>query len=239
MKKPLVVDAGGQYWNSIEDWEQNIDEDIYNNLSNQVFIEINKRSIKETFNFDNYKIFGKKLKRLKLATIRDITEVIKNGKIIIDNVDNKHNDNSSVKYAYIEGFVKVDSIPIKIKLSIRKSNRKNIFWVHNIQLENGTGNKPGGINNSLPVSKISDADRIVPHNKNTVNSKPNKKLSLDELTETLPGTKFSVFEGGTENSTPTNNVEELPPETIDMLEARFGTTNNYDVAGYLLTDGKW
>lgn len=66
------------------------------------------------------------------------------------------------------------------------------------------------------------------------------KLSIDELGETLPGTKFSIYESGGENKTSESNSngDTLSNEMISKLENHFGTTDNYNVAGYLLTDGK-
>ncbi|MGN1126413.1 MAG: hypothetical protein ACI4RI_03135, partial [Ruminococcus sp.] len=77
-------------------------------------------------------------------------------------------------------------------------------------------------------------------NKIQLNGRNNVKLSIDELGETLPGTKFSIYESEGENKTSVSNSnsDTLSNEMISKLENHYGTTNNYNVAGYLLTDGK-
>ena len=95
----------------------------YNEDSGMV-IETNKKGIKETFNGDNYSNLGKEKKALKLATIRKLPEIIKNGKLIADDVDNYHNKSSVTRFAYIESEIEVDGKDVSVKIDIKKSPQK-------------------------------------------------------------------------------------------------------------------
>lgn len=59
-------------------------------------------------------------------------DIIENGTLTFDNEKNYHNDNSNVKYAYIEGRTILNGKPDTIFITVRKSLQKNKFRVHNI-----------------------------------------------------------------------------------------------------------
>ncbi len=93
-------------------------------------IQITPRGIKETFGEKNF-ISLTKIKIAKLAVVRDLPDIIKRGKLLTDNVENVHNPNSAVKYAYTESTAIIDGHPITINIDVRKSPDK-IFWVHKV-----------------------------------------------------------------------------------------------------------
>lgn len=113
-----------------EDKSSRID---YNEDSGMV-IETNKSGIKETFSFKNYSNLGKTKKAIKLATIRKLPEIIRNGKLVDNDVDNYHNENSSAQFAYIQSVVEVDGKDIQVQIDIKKSPQKNKFWVHRVHV---------------------------------------------------------------------------------------------------------
>ena len=97
-----------------------------------MIIQITPKGIKETFGEKNFYNLGRKLKIAKLSVVRDLSSIIQRGKLLADNVENKHNPNSSVKYAYIESNATIDGYPVTISIDIRKSPKKNTFWVHKV-----------------------------------------------------------------------------------------------------------
>ncbi len=105
------------------------------NAESGMVIETNKSSISETFNEDNYKRLGKFKKIAKLATVRILPEIIKNGKLIADNVPNKYQNSANKTFAYISYDTEIDGVPITVKLDIKKSPAKNKLWVHSIITE--------------------------------------------------------------------------------------------------------
>lgn len=95
-------------------------------------VETNRSGINETFSYENFYRNSKQLKLLKLFAVEKIPEVIKRGKVIADNVLNYHG-NYDIKFAYIQGSVDVNEIPIELKLTIKKSREGNKFWVHTVE----------------------------------------------------------------------------------------------------------
>lgn len=90
------------------------------NNDSSMQVEINKKGIKETFNYENYGRFSREYKGLKLATVRMLPQIIESGKLISDNINNYHNAESSVKFAYIESVVQVDGKDVSVKVDIKK-----------------------------------------------------------------------------------------------------------------------
>jgi len=70
---------------------------------------------------------------LKVATIRKLPEIIEQGMLIEDNVENVHGNNQL--YAYFITQVIVDGEAICVKVNVRKSAEVNKFWIHNVIIE--------------------------------------------------------------------------------------------------------
>ena len=131
---------------------------IITNADSKMQVEINESGIEEAFDPKNYGNRGKKLKILKLASIRNITDVIENGTLVLDNDKNYHNDKSNVKYAYIENQINLNGKLVTIRVTVRKSLQKNKFWVHNIYTnEKNTINLSAGDNISK-TDYLTDSD---------------------------------------------------------------------------------
>ena len=88
-------------------------------------IEINKSSIDETFSSGNkFEYLSKELKYLKLATIKEIADLIENAHLLTDDNENYHSGKSGVTYAYLETETTVDGKPVTVVMDIRKSPQK-------------------------------------------------------------------------------------------------------------------
>lgn len=97
-------------------------------------IRINPRGIKETLaNGKRFQSLPRELKKLKIATIEQLPEIIKRGELIEDNIENTHGENSL--YAYFETPVEINGGNYKVRVNIRKTIETNKFWIHNVILE--------------------------------------------------------------------------------------------------------
>lgn len=137
------------------------------NRDSGMVIQITPRGIKETFGEKNFYKLGRKIKIAKLAVVRDLPDIIKRGKLLTDNVENVHNPNSAVKYAYIESTAIIDGHPITINIDVRKSPDKNIFWVHKVdfaQKNNGVPSQEKSLDMGFSYS-VSDS---IPQNNSNV-----------------------------------------------------------------------
>lgn len=133
-------------------------------------IEINKSGIDETFSFNNFVRLGKFKKIAKLATIRKLPEIIQNGKVVADNIADKHHNSSNKTFAYIIYNIEIDQIALAVKLDIKKSPIKNKFWVHSIITEkNSTGLDVYSTNGTVTPYRTDAIDDIVSQKTTLVN----------------------------------------------------------------------
>ena len=96
-------------------------------------IEITKKGIKETLGSEKrYQNLPRKLKELKIATIRSLPELIRNAHLIKDNILNSHGNSS--RYAYFVISVNFSGILINIRITVQKTSAKNKFWLHIIDI---------------------------------------------------------------------------------------------------------
>ena len=154
-------------------------------------IEINKSGIDETFSFNNFVRLGKFKKIAKLATIRKLPEIIQNGKVVADNIADKHHNSSNKTFAYIIYNIEIDQIALAVKLDIKKSPIKNKFWVHSIITEkNSTGLDVYSTNGTVTPYRTDAIDDIVSQ-KTTLVNKSEIKFSRELDTE-----YFSAVERG-------------------------------------------
>ncbi len=158
----------------------NVQKSVYNTLVSEGFfdesgvrveentesgmkVEINESGIEEAFSFKNFGKTSKKIKILKLATIRSIPEVIKTGTLTSDNVDNYHSDQSNLKYAYIEKTIDVNGESLTVEVAVRKAPQKNKFWMHKVTIKDSNGSTPAGTSKSSKtgyLTTVADGDIV-------------------------------------------------------------------------------
>jgi len=139
------------------------------NADTGLVVEINKSGIDETFGpGDRYARQPREVKELKLATVRYLPEIIEYGEVVDKNNRNYHNDNSGLKYSYIEHPVQVDGKTYLVTVDIRQSQQKNKFWMHKVEInENGqslmvsAANAVKYPNEELPNDNVSQERRSV------------------------------------------------------------------------------
>lgn len=104
------------------------------NEKTEMKIQITVKGIKETLGKNNrFQTLPRELKRLKMATIRSMPDIIKKAKLVKDNVENTHGNNP--KYAYFYADIVIDGIEAGIKIDVRKSVEINKFWIHHMEIK--------------------------------------------------------------------------------------------------------
>ncbi len=113
---------------SEEFFENNVGE----NMESGMLVRITTKGIKETLGAGKrFQSLPKVLKELKIATLRYLPEIIKQGSILEDNVENKHKTEEYL-FAYIMSNVVIDNEEYKVRISIKKKVASNLFWIHHI-----------------------------------------------------------------------------------------------------------
>ena len=95
-------------------------------------IRITAKGVKETLGAGKrFQALPKILKKLKLATLRYLPEIIMNGEILEDEVANLHKKEEYM-FAYIASKIIIDDEEYRVRISIKKRVASNVFWIHHI-----------------------------------------------------------------------------------------------------------
>ena len=177
------------------------------NEESGMVVETNKSGIDETFCKNNFLKLGKSKKISKLYTMRFLPEVIQFGRIIADNVDNKHNNGINKKFAYIEHPIMVDGENITVKIAIKKSPQKNKFWVHSVYTTKKVSDSPASTNNGTEAGHITADSKIIPQTSEKVNTfdEKNQKNSLSFEDEAPTRIRGGIYGEDVAFEAPVNN----------------------------------
>ena len=132
---------------------------------------------------------GRFIRIAKLATIRHIDEAIEKGKLVNDDVANEHDSKDFNKnFAYIEYQTEIDGSSVVLKLSIKKSQQKNKFWVHSIYVQKNATERRKNTKNSVDKPYISAGiDDSITQKEPIVKSSGkvfyDERINLDDLTQ--------------------------------------------------------
>jgi len=108
------------------------ENNVVENKESGMLVRITTKGIKETLGAGKrFQSLPKVLKELKIATLRYLPEIIKQGSILEDNVENKHKTEEYL-FAYIMSNVVIDNEEYKVRISIKKKVASNLFWIHHI-----------------------------------------------------------------------------------------------------------
>lgn len=106
------------------------------NQESGMTVAITKDGIRETLGKGSrFETLPSKLKKLKIATIQQIPELIKSATVRMNNVANYHNPSSDLKYVHLTSMAKIDNKEYEVEIIVRGSREKNKFWMHKILLE--------------------------------------------------------------------------------------------------------
>lgn len=111
-------------------------EEFFKEILNEetgMVIEITKKGIKETLGSGNrFQNLPRKLKELKIATIRCLPDLIAKAHLIKDDVLNSHGN--IAKYAYFVVGVSINGVLLNIRINVQKTPAKNKFWLHIVDI---------------------------------------------------------------------------------------------------------
>lgn len=102
------------------------------NVETGMVVRITARGIKETIgNGKRFQTLPKNVKKQKIATIRMLPLLIREGKILEDDVENYHASYGD-KFAYFIAPILIDEIIHNIRIVVRKKINSNHFYIHHI-----------------------------------------------------------------------------------------------------------
>ena len=191
------------------------------NAESGMAIVTNKDGIAETFSLNNFIRLGKFKKIAKLATIRNLPDIIKNGHVVADNVNNKYDSaDNNKKFAYIECPTELDGKEVIVKLAIKKSPQKNKFWVHSIYTIENVSDSSASTNNGT------EADHITADNGDIITQEP--PIVKRQLKKTSDTDYLNAVHRG-DMETAQRMVDEAAKEAGYTIAAYHGTRNKFTV----------
>lgn len=103
-------------------------------------IEVWKRGIDETFRKGKYyPALSEEMKIAKIASVEHLPELIRTGRVRVDNVANYHDPASKTKYLYLENELRIDSKDYYVTMDIKKlPDNSNRFYIHDIKIKEAT-----------------------------------------------------------------------------------------------------
>ncbi len=107
-------------------------EDEVINAPTGMIIKINAKGIKETIGpGKRFQTLPKRLKQLKIATIRKLKWIIENAELIKDDIPDYHHEDGYT-FAYFVAKIIIDEEIVNIRITVKKKIAVNWFWIHNI-----------------------------------------------------------------------------------------------------------
>lgn len=161
------------------------------NMDTGMEIEIMMGGIRETFGKDEYyAALSDDEKLVKIASMSKLANLIKYGEVRAQEAANKHNPNSSVRYAYLTAPLRVDGQNYIVNMDIRKSPEgENRFYIHSLQVNNNaTSSHSAGTSLKKGTHRLKNGDvalfngNSMPQKRSKVNSQFNSSI-FDRLPE--------------------------------------------------------
>ncbi len=110
------------------------DNNVIINEETGMQIAITAKAIRETLGSGNrFQILPRELKRLKVATVRSLPDIIRKARLIKDNAGNTHGNNPLYAYFYVN--ISIEGVDAGVKIDVRKTLETNKFWIHNVEIK--------------------------------------------------------------------------------------------------------
>jgi len=179
------------------------------NADTGIVVEIGRDGIKETFGpGERYARLPAELKRLKIATVRQLPEIIKYGELVDSGVPNQHNSNSDLHYTYIQHPVTIGNKQYHVVIDIRQSRQTNKFWVHGVYVDakKGQALDANADHTGSAINKDLTSNESVPRENAEVKQSKKGRAQLDEYI-----TKYGAIPKG---ERPARDIQ-MPRQTSD------------------------
>lgn len=196
------------------------DGNMVTNEETGMEIAITPKGIKETLgNGKRFQSLPRKLKELKVATVRSIPDMVRTAKLIEDNVENSHGNKP--QYAYFESIVQVNGEVFQVTIDVRKSENRQKFWMHNLTIEKSSGLLAPALTQELNETRNSTASITESAENATTTSDIRHSLDINEaLFDALDGVDVAdeVFLDEAGNEQTVNYQKDSIREAASILE---------------------
>ena len=212
--------------------ERFFDKNEVTNGASGMVVRITAKGIRETLgNGKRFQTLPRELKELKVATIRSLPDIIREGALVRDNVENIHGDKDM--FAYVSSEAIIDGKTYGVRVSIRKKEDSNVFWIHNIDCSD-TNEKSLELLNlhtrKHGINETQDSGDIVTQNGADVNIQ-----FADRQTESIYDAVGELNRIQRENEKMKADVERLRKKNrLEGGEAGVSESRLDSIAGYIL-----
>lgn len=111
------------------------DVDSVTNDETGMVIRLTAKGIKETIGKGKrFQNLPKHVKQQKIATIRSLPQLIKEGRLLQDNVENYHSATGET-FAYFMSGVLIDNMTYVVRIAVKKKCNSNHFYIHHIDMK--------------------------------------------------------------------------------------------------------
>lgn len=210
------------------------DNNVIVNKDSGMEIEITKDGIKETLGSDmRFEKLPRKLKELKLLTLRILPTMIEKAKLTDSDVNNIHTEQSKLKYSYLSQEITVSNGTHKekytISIAVRKSQQKNKFWIHEIRATKKEQNliPSGDISPQQGYNEVRAPISIISLDGAFVNSK------IENSDYNRPKTIKSTLESDKFSKTMTEYFAEIKKDIEGISTKEQSTRFFNDAVGYI------
>lgn len=111
------------------------EKDSIKNNETGMMIRLTAKGIKETIgNGKRFQNLPKIVKQQKVATLRVLPQLIKEGKLLQDNVHNYYSIEGDF-FAYFTCEICIDNVEFNVRIAVKKKCNSNHFYIHHIDMK--------------------------------------------------------------------------------------------------------
>lgn len=190
-------------------------------------IEVWKRGIDETFRKGKYyPALSEEMKIAKIASVEHLPELIRTGRVRVDNVANYHDPASKTKYLYLENELRIDSKDYYVTMDIKKlPDNSNRFYIHDIKIKEATSAQR---DSSLSGPPLSGNQLVAPTD--SIPKTAEDVKGTDAAGATANTAREEAIQAAAQSMAENRNVlaEKMTPEEVKQLEERYFQLQNKD-----------
>lgn len=190
-------------------------------------IEVWKRGIDETFRKGKYyPALSEEMKIAKIASVEHLPELIRTGRVRVDNVANYHDPASKTKYLYLENELRIDSKDYYVTMDIKKlPDNSNRFYIHDIKIKEATSAQR---DSSLSGPPLSGNQLVAPTD--SIPKAAEDVKGADAAGATANTAREETIQAAAQSMAENRNVlaEKMTPEEVKQLEERYFQLQNKD-----------
>ena len=192
-------------------------ENFYTDVVNEatgVKISIGRKGIKETLGSGKrFQTLPRDIKKLKIATLHSLPELLQKSVLTTDNAKNIHN--MSPLFAYFESDIEINGEDYRITFDVKKTSAKNHFWIHCVRINE----KDSALLTSAPTGqKIHETQN------------PSEKIVADEADDVKRFSLREDYDALEERYRNTLRENDTYKQIIDSLESKLDIRKGISVS---------